>query len=165
MAMVSSLWPSAAPPCDVWLKDQEPGLEKSSLKSISPRLGRKSGVGVTGLAGIGVGVAVGGNQTTVAVTSLTGVGDSEETVGGVSTGAQALKVSESRTDVASQVLILFLAVITFDNVWYQVFIKATFQIKTWLPAPVSPRVAVVQIGRPGVEYGSQLHVSILKIHH
>ena len=116
--MVSSLWPSAAPPCEDLLKDQEPGLEKSSLKSSSPRLGCKSGVGVTGLVGIGVGVAVGGNQTTVAVTSLAGVGDSGEAVGGVSNGAQALRVSQSRTNLPSQVLDLFLAVVTLDNVRY-----------------------------------------------
>lgn len=130
------------------------------MNIISPRSGCKSGVGVTGLVGIGVGVAVGGNQITVAVASLTGVGDSKTAVAGVSTGAQVLRISESSTAVASQVLVLLLAVVSLDNVRYQVFIKATIQVKIWFPAPVSPRVAVVQVGWPAVHDTLALQVRL-----
>lgn len=93
--MVSSLIPSAAlPDSDIPNPHRSPE-EKSSLKIMSPISGFNTSVGVTTGVEKGVGVAVGGNHTTVsvgvAVEVNTGVTVGEG--GGVSVGRQAPKVS------------------------------------------------------------------------
>jgi hypothetical protein len=71
-----------------WLIHLVPGLRTS------PRFGRKSGVGVITCVGTLVGVAVAGNQSTVAVGvgEMVGVGESSRSGEGVSTGMHAAKL-------------------------------------------------------------------------
>jgi hypothetical protein len=70
---VSSFFPNATLPEDVFPRVQDPGEEKSSVKITSPTPAMNSGVGVSCGVGWLVGVFVGGNHTIVAVAVDVGV--------------------------------------------------------------------------------------------
>jgi hypothetical protein len=101
MAMVSLFLLNATLPLAVSLRAQSSAELKSSWKMISPRPGRCSGVGGSGvLVGKDVRVGVGGNHTTVGVTVAVGEGigvGGREAVGEEDRGRQALTMIHKET--------------------------------------------------------------------
>ncbi len=78
-------------------KDQSAPEEKSSAKISSPTPGCRSGVGLGEISGIRVGVAVGGNHTTVGVWVGERMGVEVGSGAGVTPGEQAVKMNNRMT--------------------------------------------------------------------